>query len=167
MKLIVASDPNGGIGYKNKLPWEIINGDLPRFKKLTNNSTIVMGRHTWESLPYKPLPNRKNVVVTSKGLIDARDPGAYVVAHPKVETIDSIEKAELGSWIIGGAALIQSAWPMINEVHLTTTHKNYTCDTFIDFSYLKSKFSIIYSEQHSDHVYQIWSRNGTVPDAIN
>ena len=55
MKLLVACDPNGGIGYKKKLPWTNLRGDLQRFKQLTENQVIVMGRHTWESLPKKPL----------------------------------------------------------------------------------------------------------------
>ena len=43
MRLIIACDPNGGIGYKNKLPWHKIEGDLPRFKRLTENKIVVMG----------------------------------------------------------------------------------------------------------------------------
>ena len=62
MNLILACDPNGGIGYKNALPWKNINGDLARFKKLTTNQIVVMGRLTYESLPIKPLPNRLNSV---------------------------------------------------------------------------------------------------------
>ena len=54
MKLILACDPNGGIGYQNTLPWTNIRGDLPRFKALTDNGVVVMGRNTWESLPKKP-----------------------------------------------------------------------------------------------------------------
>ena len=66
MKLILACDPKGGIGYKNKLPWNKIQGDLPRFKRLTDDCIIVMGRKTWESLPVKPLPNRTNLIITSQ-----------------------------------------------------------------------------------------------------
>ena len=40
MKLIIACDPKGGIGYKDKLPWNRIQGDLPRFKKLTENKKL-------------------------------------------------------------------------------------------------------------------------------
>ena len=65
MRLVIACDPNGGIGYKNKLPWTKIEGDLPRFKKLTENRVVFMGRNTWESLPVKPLPNRQNFIITS------------------------------------------------------------------------------------------------------
>ncbi len=53
MKLIIACDPNGGIGYENRLPWSNIQGDLPRFKRLTEGQTVIMGRNTWDSLPKK------------------------------------------------------------------------------------------------------------------
>jgi len=68
VKLIIACTPAGGIGLDNKLPWSKIEGDLPRFKKLTQDQTVVMGRNTWESLPRKPLSGRLNFVVTSKNL---------------------------------------------------------------------------------------------------
>ena len=61
---IVAVDANWGIGYNGQL-LEHISDDLKRFKELTSNNTVVMGRKTWESLPNKPLPNRFNIVLTS------------------------------------------------------------------------------------------------------
>lgn len=61
--LIVAVARNGVIGNKDGLPWHLPL-DLARFRKLTVGHTIIMGRKTWESLPRKPLPNRRNIVVT-------------------------------------------------------------------------------------------------------
>ena len=63
--LIWAQENNGGIGKNGQLPWHIPE-DLKNFKKLTLNSTIVMGRKTWESLPFKPLPKRRNIVFSSR-----------------------------------------------------------------------------------------------------
>ena len=65
--LIWAQDGNGGIGKNGKLPWHV-SEDLKNFKKITLNSTVIMGRKTWESLPVKPLPNRENIVL-SKTLV--------------------------------------------------------------------------------------------------
>ena len=59
--LIWAQDFEGGIGIDGKLPWHI-SEDLKNFKQLTLDTKIVMGRKTWESLPIKPLPQRKNIV---------------------------------------------------------------------------------------------------------
>ena len=67
--LIWAQDSNGGIGKKGSLPWYIPE-DLKNFKKLTQNSTIIMGRNTWESLPIKPLPKRRNIVISSHNITD-------------------------------------------------------------------------------------------------
>jgi dihydrofolate reductase len=147
MKLIVACDPSGGIGFQNRLPWSKIQGDLPRFKHLTQNKIIVMGRNTWNSLPKKPLPNRINMVVTSSPL----SVEGVIVIHDIYDLTDD-------HWLIGGAQIINSSWDKINEVHLTTTHDHYTCDTYIDLLYLENNFDIVYGETFSDHTYQIWKR---------
>ena len=150
MKLIVACDPKGGIGYNNKLPWSNIQGDLPRFKHLTANQVVVMGRNTWESLPKKPLLGRLNFIVTGQNLLLPN--GAIQV--PNLNHFTEYKDA----WLIGGAKLINSSWHMIDEVHLTLTLSEYTCDTFIDLLYLKQKFMKISSEFCTDHIYEIWKR---------
>jgi len=151
MKLIVACDPKGGIGYNNKLPWSKIEGDLPRFKKLTQDKTVVMGRNTWDSLPIKPLPNRYNVVVTTK-LIKLPD------NVKKISNLDELTHFN-DPWIMGGALLIQTCWERITTIHLTTTFAEYACDTFIDLRKLRGEFRISHEEIHNDHVYEIWNRD--------
>lgn len=150
MKLIVACDPNGGIGYKNKLPWSKIEGDLPRFSKLTAGQVIVMGRNTWESLPKKPLLGRLNFVVSKSTLVLPN--GAIQV--PNLNHFSEYKNA----WLIGGAQLINSAWHLIDEVHLTTTFTEYTCDTFINLMQLSKDYVCHDSERFLDHTYQIWKR---------
>lgn len=149
MKLIVACDPKGGIGYENKLPWSKIEGDLPRFKQLTTGKVVIMGRNTWESLPKKPLANRINVVVSSKDI-------------PGITTLNSLpdkDNMDLRDvWLIGGAKLINSSWHLINEVHLTKTFAEYSCDTFIDLLKLQREFICWFKENHNDHAYEIWKR---------
>lgn len=147
MKLIIACDPAGGIGYQNRLPWSNIQGDLPRFKRLTDKHPVIMGRNTWDSLPKKPLPNRINIVVTSRPF-----------EHEGVTCVDSIIDHSDFYWLIGGASLINQCWQYINEVHLTKTYDHYTCDTFIDLVYLEANYSRTYSEVFPDHLYEIWKR---------
>jgi dihydrofolate reductase len=149
MKLIVACDINGGIGYNNKLPWSKIEGDLPRFKKLTTGKVIVMGRNTWESLPVKPLPNRINVVVTSKNI----DNITTLNSLPEKDYMDLSDV-----WLIGGAKLINSSWHLINEVHLTKTFTEYTCDVHVDLLKLHREFVCLHAETNNDHTYEIWKR---------
>lgn len=150
MNLILASDPRGGIGYKNKLPWAKIEGDLPRFKKLTNGQVVVMGRNTWDSLPKKPLLGRLNFVLTSTNL--ALPNGA--IAVPNLNHFGEYKNA----WLIGGAGVINSHWHMIDTIHLTRTFSFYTCDTFIDLIKLTQNYSLQYEEVNTDHVYEIWKK---------
>ena len=149
MKLILACDLKGGIGYKNKLPWDKIQGDLPRFKKLTENKVVVMGRHTWESLPKKPLQKRINIVIsnTLKELDDA-------IVLPNIGRLKGAEDV----WVIGGNKLVQSIWDNISEIHLTLVLAEYNCDTYIDLNKLKEDFIQVSGSGHGDHSYEIWKR---------
>jgi len=149
MKLIIACDPKGGIGYKNKLPWDKIEGDLPRFKRLTKGSNVVMGRKTWESLPSKPLPERRNIIVSRRGI---------PAVHSGVAVISDTNLIPLNSWIIGGANLISNCWHLIKEIHITQVKQVYECDCHIDLSYIAQNFELKYAEEYQDHSYQIWKR---------
>lgn len=152
MKLIIACDPIGGIGYQNRLPWSNIQGDLPRFKRLTEGQTVIMGRNTWNSLPKKPLPGRINIVVSSSPLEAEHH---SVIRSPELHfnRPDDVE-----FWLIGGAKLVESYWKEINEVHLTRVYDHYTCDTFINLPYIEANFTRIWSEVFPDHRYEIWKR---------
>jgi len=152
MKLILACDPNGGIGYQNKLPWTNIRGDLPRFKRLTEGQTVVMGRNTWDSLPKKPLPGRLNFVVSSSEL-EAEHHNVIRVPDMEFNQPDDVE-----FWIIGGARLVETSWKNINEIHLTKVYDHYACDTFIDLLYIEHNYVRTYSEMFPDHTYEIWKK---------
>ena len=149
MKLIVACDPKGGIGYNNRLPWSNIQGDLPRFKNLTTGKVVMMGRNTWESLPKRPLPNRINVVVTRTDIEGI----TTLTGLPDKDHMDLNDV-----WLMGGAQLIKSSWHLIDEIHLSKTFTEYTCDTFIDLIKLEREFICRFKEDQPDHSYQIWKR---------
>jgi len=68
IRAILACDEEWGIGRDNDLPWPHMQRDLAWFKQCTSNSTVAMGRKTWDSLPRKPLPNRKNIVVSNSNI---------------------------------------------------------------------------------------------------
>lgn len=146
MKLIIAFDPKGGIGYNGTLPWDKLQGDLPRFKELTTGKIVLMGRNTWESLPKKPLPNRTNWVMTSKPIDGIKNPDEDAIAKEKEV------------WLIGGAKMIESYWDYIDEIHASRTLTEYTCDTFIDLVKLEQEFVCTGAERCEDHTYEIWKR---------
>lgn len=64
LTLIAARARNGAIGKDGTLPWHLPE-DLKFFKRETLGGAVIMGRRTWESLPFRPLKDRLNLVVTS------------------------------------------------------------------------------------------------------
>lgn len=64
ISLVVGRDKNGAIGKGNDIPWYAPE-DLKFFKRETLGGAIIMGRNTWDSLPFKPLKDRLNIVVSS------------------------------------------------------------------------------------------------------
>src|SRR5882672_1666299 len=99
--MIYAMSPEGVIGVHGKIPWRY-PGDLKRFKRLTTGSTVIMGRATFESIG-RPLPGRRNVVVTSR-LADV----------PGIQCARSIDEAlslagDADIWFIGGARIYEGA----------------------------------------------------------
>ena len=92
LSIIVAIAQNGAIGKNNDLLWHL-SGDLKRFKKLTTGHPVVMGRKTWESLPKRPLPGRKNIVFTQNPDFEAE--GAEVV-HSVNELFKTLKDCDEG-----------------------------------------------------------------------
>ena len=111
--IIWAQDNNGGIGKNNKLPWHI-SEDLINFKKITSNNTIIMGRKTWESLPKKPLPNRRNIVLSSKKIDDVESYSSIDLCLKSL-----VEDGLLDVFIIGGKMIYNSFFNYANILHIT------------------------------------------------
>ena len=121
--MIAALSANRVIGVGNKLPWHY-PADLKRFKKLTTGDTIIMGRLTWESLPRKPLPNRRNLVITSRSLDG-------VECFP---TIAKALQASAGSiWFIGGARIFAEAMQWVDTIDLTHVPNTITAPDAVFF----------------------------------
>ncbi len=66
--IVVAIDKHNAIGTGKDMPWgRALPDDLERFKTLTTGGSIIVGRGTFENdFHAKPLPNRENIVITSK-----------------------------------------------------------------------------------------------------
>ena len=111
IQAILACDQDWGIGKNGALPWPHNPADLKWFKENTLNCTIVMGRKTWESLPIKPLPKRKNIVVSSSN-IEGADISVPIEQLKKI-TIPMLKHTG-DIWIIGGAQLIEQLLPKMN-----------------------------------------------------
>ena len=111
--LIWAQDENGGIGKDGKLPWHI-SEDLKNFKKLTSGSTIVMGRKTWESLSVRPLPKRRNIVLSSKKISNVE---CYTSIEECIQLLEG-ECIEI-LFVIGGSSIYRDFIPLADELHIT------------------------------------------------
>ena len=111
--LIWAQDSYGGIGKDGKLPWHI-SEDLKNFKKLTSGSAILMGRNTWESLPVRPLPERRNIVLSHQEIPEVE---CYTSVEECIETLDGdgIEKL----FVIGGTTVYRNFIHRADELHIT------------------------------------------------
>lgn len=125
ISIIVAVADNQAIGKDNSLLWHI-PADLKRFKALTTNHTIIMGRKTWESLPVKPLPGRVNVVLTDNK--DEKIEGATCVYS--LEEAIKIAKTQTEVFIMGGGMVYKEFMPYANRIYLTRVYATFDADTF-------------------------------------
>lgn len=148
---IAAMDEQRVIGFQNKLPWSI-SEDLKRFSELTTGHTVLMGRKTFDSLPdaYRPLPNRKNVVITSSpSKIPAN--ADIAVSDTPLGFIDAVESGdiELPSrklWIIGGAQVYLNTMKFWDELYLTLVKGSHEGDTF--FPKFENRMTLVAEEEH-------------------
>jgi len=121
LALIAAVARNRGIGYKGELPWRLPE-DMRRFKQMTTGHAVLMGRKTFEALG-KPLPNRRNVVLTHRAL-------------PGIETYAAIDAAlaalanEQRVFVIGGGEIYAQLLDNADELYLTHVHRDVTADAF-------------------------------------
>lgn len=113
VNMIVAAGRDGAIGRNSNLIWRI-SADLRRFKSLTIGHPVIMGRKTWESLPKRPLPARRNIVVSRNPEFTA--PGAEVVASPEKALATVTGESP---FIMGGAELYNAFMPLVTRIFLT------------------------------------------------
>jgi len=122
--LIAAMSENNIIGDKGKIPWKIPE-DLKRFRELTLNHPVIMGRKTYDSLSEKnkPLPNRKNIILSKS--LEYKE-GIYV-ARTIEEALELTEEKD--SYVIGGREIYKAFLPYVNMMEITKVHKHYEGDT--------------------------------------
>ena len=113
VNLIAAVAKNRAIGYQNQLLFHI-EADLKRFKTLTLHHPIIMGRHTFLSLPHGPLPQRRNIVLSQT--VPASD-GCEVATSLEAALQLCAHTPEV--FIIGGASVYQQAMPFADKLYLT------------------------------------------------
>jgi dihydrofolate reductase len=111
LQLIVAMNDARVIGKAGALPWHF-REDLQHFKKTTLGHAVIMGRLTFESMG-KPLPGRRNLVVSSRPIAGVEVFSSLALAIEAARTSDS------APFVIGGARLYAAALPIVTDLHLT------------------------------------------------
>lgn len=125
ISMIAAIAENNGIGKDNQLLFYIPE-DLKRFKQITSGHTVIMGRKTWESLKNKPLPNRKNIILTNSKKITY--PGATLVTCLEEALQQCSDASE--NFIVGGEMIYRLFLPFAQILYITKVHANFDADTF-------------------------------------
>lgn len=131
--IIVAYDTDRAIGQANDIPWHL-SADLRRFKAITTGHTVIMGKNTWLSLPFRPLKNRRNIVVSSSMPVT----DGCEVARDIDEALALIAPDE-EAFVMGGASIYRQTIDRADKILLTLVLASHPdADTFFpqfDLSY--------------------------------
>jgi dihydrofolate reductase len=115
--MIAAVTRNGVIGINNRLPFNY-KEDLAHFKKVTTNTTVIMGRNTFESIG-KPLPNRNNIIISNS--IDFKLDNNLIIENSLESAIKIAKNYNNSIWLIGGASVYQKGMEVVDKIILTIT----------------------------------------------
>ena len=166
MNIIVAIDEHYAIGRNGDLLCHM-RADLQHFKALTTGHTVVMGSKTYLSLPRRPLPGRRNIVLTRQDA--ALFEGAEVVRSIEEILILNHQNAPNHSdhemFIIGGGEIYRQMMPYADRLYITRIHHTWDdADTFFP-TIDESQWSVESEERHQadeqnpyDYTFQTYRR---------
>ena len=157
LQLIVAFCKNGVIGHENKIPWHIPE-DLKRFRDITKNGVVVMGRKTYESLPGGPLKNRINIVISRMSNMnpETSEMVIYVDMNNVFPILEDFAKNGRKIFIIGGNDIYRLFFDYCTIFHITVVDKAVEGDVVFPYdfgefrfaheerSYFEEKYTIVY-----------------------
>jgi dihydrofolate reductase len=125
ISIIVAIAENYAIGKNNDLLWHIPE-DMKRFKRITLGHKIIMGKRTYESLPYRPLKDRTNIVISD---IPGDSYEGAVMAYSIEEALQHCHPDE-ECFVIGGGMVYRQFMEIADKLYITWVHKEFEADTF-------------------------------------
>jgi dihydrofolate reductase len=126
LTLIAAMTPDGIIAEEGKIPWHV-RADMLRFKRLTTGHAIVMGRKTYESIG-KPLPNRKNIVVSRDeryierlvaSVVQSGSSAVFAACTSLAQALESAYAEDPSPFVIGGGEIYKLALPLATTLEIT------------------------------------------------
>lgn len=156
VSLIVAHSLNRAIGHENKIPWRLKN-DMKFFKDTTVGHAVIMGRNTWDSLPAKakPLPNRTNVVISSRKLEKPGDVSVFADIDQALLFLAFSPKPPEEVFFIGGYRIYQEAIKRSSRMYITQVDAIVPGDVYFP-EYDEDDWKLVRSAEHlsdSDNEY--------------
>lgn len=159
LSFVIAFGKNRGLGFGNKLPWNLPD-DLKRFKEITRGHSVIMGRKTYDSMG-RLLPERRNILIT-------RDTSYKVegaeIAHSIEEAIEKV-KDEAEAFVIGGGEILRLALPYVNKMYLTHVDADVPADSFFPEVNWED-WKVVSEEKHSkddrhmyDFTFKVYEKN--------
>jgi dihydrofolate reductase len=142
LEIVAAVAANGVIGRGGQLPWHL-PADLRHFKSLTTGHPVIMGRRTFESI-LKPLPNRRNIVVTTTW--DA-PPAGVEMARSLDEAIEMTAQRAGPRFVVGGSVLYEAALPRASVLQLTELDEAVEGDAFFP-AFDRNEWRVISEVRH-------------------
>ena len=131
--ILVAHDQNLVISFAGEIPWSLPE-DLKRFKNLTWDQVVLMGRVTWESLPIRPLPHRQNIIISRSTKHNLAPNNNTCIFHSLEFAIQYAEDMfpDKEIFIIGGGQIYKTALDegLVDRIIVSKVHGKYKGDTF-------------------------------------
>jgi len=147
LSISVAVAKNNVIGKDNTLPWHI-SEDLKRFKRITSDKKMIMGRKAFESLP-GILPNREHIIITRNTDFKV-DSDMVKIVYDLNSLVEKYSKCEDEIFVIGGAEIYEQFLPYVQKIYLTQIDENFDGDTYfpeLNYNEFKTEFT---SEKFTD-----------------
>ncbi len=140
ISIVVAAAENGVIGKDNQLLWKL-SSDLKRFKNITSNHYILLGRKTFDSIG-KPLPNRTSLIISRNFACDFENCLVFKSINDAI--VYAAQKNQQEIFVVGGGEIYKQIMPLVNTVHLTIVHTEIEGDTH--FEYDDANWKVLHSE---------------------
>lgn len=154
--LIWAMDNNNLIGCDNKLPWSV-DEELQYFKKITLNKTILMGFNTFASINYRPLPNRKTIVITRKTNYQIDNPNV-IISNDLKATLKKYKHQKEILFVAGGKEIYQNSWKAADFLYVSIIKGNYSGDLYF-FEHSYDEFNLIDKQEYEKFTTFVYERS--------
>ncbi|SVB95252.1 uncharacterized protein METZ01_LOCUS248106 [marine metagenome] len=149
--IIAAMTADRVLGRNNRLPWHV-PGDMKNFMRVTTGNVVIMGRNTFDSMG-KPLPNRRNIVVSR-----TMAPRERVEVYRDIPTaLHYAEADDKDVFIIGGAQIYRQCLAYANTMYLSYVKGDYEGDTFFP-EFDESEWEVVKEEDFPEYTYRVYRR---------